>query len=483
MAGTAPAFAAAIGGHPPDAPALVWRDTATGYGELWAAALRERDRVRALPLPAGAPIGLLVDKSPAGVALVLGALLSGRPALLPPASLPEAVLHELFASSGCACTMSPDAVAGVPGAGPPQVPAGTALMLTTSGSTGLPKVVPLPSAGIGAFTRWAGDRFGIGAGTAVLSYAPLSFDLSLLDVWTTLARGGTAVLVDPDDALHAGRLAAAIRRWRVEVVQAVPMVFGLLAGTGGAFDSVRHAIATGDALSPDGVAALPATFPSARLHNLYGCTETNDSLLHEIDPVRDAGGPVPIGTPLPGVAVRLIGDDGAEVTGAGSGELWVRTPFQSTGYLGAAAGTGRFTHCPGDPGGPVWYRSGDLVERRPDGALVLLGRTDFRVKVRGVGVDLGAVEAALSGHAEVLEAVVFAVPERVGGRRLRGLARRTPGSALTTLGLRRHCAAVLPRGAIPSDLLIVDTALPRNANGKLDRAAVAREHPPTQEGV
>ncbi|OLR89626.1 hypothetical protein BJP25_05845 [Actinokineospora bangkokensis] len=440
---------------------------------MWAEALRGRDRLRALP--AGAPVALRVDKSPAGIALVLGALLSGRPALLPSATLPETVLGELLAATGCTWVVTPTGATEVPGAGR-AAPAGTALVLTTSGSTGVPKAVPLPGAGIDAFTRWAAARFGVGRGTPVLSYAPLTFDLSLLDIWTTLAAGGTAVLVDEDEALHAGRLAAAVRDNRVEVVQAVPMALALLASAGGSYGSVRHAIATGDALPPGGVTAMAAAFPGARLHNLYGCTETNDSLIHDIDPRRDADGPVPIGVPLPGVAARVVDAEGTEVTGPGTGELWVRTPFQGPGYLGGVRGGF-------DAGEPGWYRTGDLVRRRADGALVLLGRADSRVKVRGVAVDLAAVEAALAGHGEVVEAVVLAVPDPVGGRRLRGLARRAAGSALTTLDLRRHCAAVLPRGAVPSDLLIVDTALPRNTNGKLDRAAAAREHTPTLEGI
>ncbi|MGQ0840955.1 AMP-binding protein [Actinokineospora sp.] len=467
---------AAVAGHAavrPDAPALGWRGKSVGYADLWSAVDRERARIHGIGLPAAAPLAVPAAKSPETVALALGALAAGHPVLLAAPTHPETVLAAMYAAAGCVRVIEPDAVRVV--ADNPQgatpAPAGTGFMLATSGSTGPPKIVPLPLASVDAFTAWAADRFDIGPGVAVLSYAPLSFDLSLLDLWTTLAAGATAVLVPAEDALQPARLAGLLRDWRVRVVQGVPMLHGLLTATGDVFESVEHLLCTGDTMPPGAVAALPAAFPNARLHNVYGCTETNDSLVHEIDPAAD--GPVPLGDPLPGVSISIVDSDGREVTGPGSGELWVRTPFQSTGYLGAGPG-GRFAPHPADPNGPDWYRSGDLVRRRDCGALVLVGRGDFRVKVRGVGVDLAEVEHALLSHEHVLDAVALAEPDPLGGKRLLALARRAPGSGLNSLRLRRHCAAVLPRGALPQDLLIVDGPLPRNANGKVDRAAVAR---------
>lgn len=473
----------AVAGHArqrPGATALVWGERQVSYGELWAAALRAGERIRSLHLPPTAAIGLRVDKTPDAVALVLGALASGHPFLLPSTGNPAPLLDRMFATAGCARVLDVDVVEERPVASAAEPPAGTGFMLTTSGSTGTPKIVPLPAAGVDAFTGWVRRRFGVGPGTAVLSYAPLSFDLSLFDVWATLAAGGTSVLVRAGDALNAARLAELVVRWRVRVVQGVPMMHGLLAGTGTVFGSVRHALSTGDVMPGELVSALPRVFPRARLYNLYGCTETNDSLLHEIDPVRDAAGPLPLGGPLPGVRTSIVDTDGATVPGAGSGELWVRTPFQSPGYLGAAPG-GRFVPHPGDPAGPVWYRSGDLVRRDRDGTLVLLGRTDSRVKVRGVGVDLGDIEHTLLTHTGVAEAVVLAETDPLGGRLLRAVVRRTPGHHLNSLDLRRHCARTLPGAALPQHLHIVDEPLPRNANGKYDRAATGRRHSPPTE--
>ncbi|WP_229397642.1 AMP-binding protein [Micromonospora okii] len=493
----------------PDSVALVWRDQEIGYGALVELAARARDRVTALDLDDDEPVGVLADKSPEAVALVLGVLQAGRPFLLPASNLPSATLRELFGQAGCRHVLSPRDTLRLPGVVAGRVPEGTSFMLTTSGSTGLPKVVPLGADAIDRFVAWASGRFGIGPGVRVLNYAPLNFDLCLLDVWTTLGRGGTVVLVDPDQALQAGALAALVARERVSVVQAVPMLFGLLAGpeadagrTGDAgsradarlggdagsgggrgqepaprvFPDVAHLVFTGDAMPNRLLRRLPAAFPSARLYNLYGCTETNDSFLCEVDRDGPFEGPVPLGEPLPGVDAAVVAPDGAIVDGAGSGELWVRTPFQSVGYLGAAAGSGRFGPDPSGRPGPAWYRSGDLVRRDADGRLFLIGRDDHRVKVRGVGVDLGEVEQALLGHPEAADAVVLAVPDALVGSRLHAVVRRAAGSTLNSLTLRQHCAGVLPRGAIPETVRVVDAPFPRTSTGKVDRLAVRQAH-------
>ncbi|MEU1114303.1 AMP-binding protein [Streptomyces sp. NPDC005866] len=136
-------------------------------------------------------------KSPRTIAVILACLLARRPLLLPSPDLGTDVVERLYEQAGVGHVLAPGrppAARRSPGADL----TGTALLLTTSGSTGLPKIVPLSGAALDRFAAWAGDAFGIGPGTTVLNYAPLNFDVCLLDVWTTLARGGRVVLVDAD---------------------------------------------------------------------------------------------------------------------------------------------------------------------------------------------------------------------------------------------------------------------------------------------
>jgi acyl-coenzyme A synthetase/AMP-(fatty) acid ligase len=472
----------------PTAPALVWHGQETTYGELYERACGERDRLDGLGLADGEVVGVLSPKSPETVALVLGCFLAGRPLLLPSPQLGEKTLDALFAQAGCRHVLAPDPSFSPPESsctrrlrGPERDPDGTAIMLTTSGSTGLPKIVPLPWAALDRFAAWAGPQLRLGPGRTVLNYAPLNFDLCLLDVWSTLAHGGRVVLVDPDLATQGAHLLGLIADHDVDVVQAVPMLYRLLldaAGAAGdgypALDTVEHVIFTGDAMPHKTLGELPGLFPKARFANVYGCTETNDSFLHEVDPTDEAASPVPIGRPLPGVETLIVGDDGSVLTGPGTGELYVATPFQSAGYLDPARDAGKFVPHPRGEDDRRWFRTGDLVRRRADGVVLLDGRSDFQVKVRGVAVNTAEVERVLLDHPDIVEAAVVAVADPVAGRQLAAVVRRAPQTRLNSLTLRQHCARRLPQAAIPSSLRIVDDPLPATSTGKVDRRAVER---------
>ncbi|MEV7503805.1 AMP-binding protein [Streptomyces sp. NPDC093018] len=460
----------------PQATALVWRGHSVGYGALLARAERERDRIAALP--GDDPVALPAHKSPRTVALVLACLLARRPLLLPSPDLGADVMQRLYEQAGAGHVLAPGRTpAPRPSRGPDLT--GTALLLTTSGSTGVPKIVPLSGAALDRFAVWAGDAFGIGPGTTVLNYAPLNFDVCLLDVWTTLARGGRVVLVEADRATDGRRLLDLIERERPEVVQSVPMFYRLLtdaARAGGrTLPSVRHAVFTGDTMPFPVLAALPELLPRARLYNVYGCTETNDSFLYELRDTPDPDRPLPLGRPLPGVGALLVDERGRVLDGPGTGELYVSTPFQSDGYLDTAA-SGAFVRHPQEADGRRWFRSGDLVRRSAEGTLTLVGRVDFQVKVRGVRVNPQEVENRLLAHPDITEAAVLAVPDPVAGRTLRAVARREPGAGVNSLSLRGYLARGLPRAAIPTALLTTDQPLPRTSTGKVDRERAVRVH-------
>ena len=464
----------ALGGQPHSA-ALAWSGGELTYAELGAMARGAAARLDRLGVGRRERVAVWHAKTPETVALVLGCMLSGRPVLLPPPDLRPDVLDELLAHAAVERLVDPSTDGDADAPVFEAAGTDTALMLTTSGSTGTPKVVPLTHGAIARFASWAGEHFGIGAGTRVLSYCGLNFDLSLLEVWTTLIRGGCAVLVPQERSTHGDHLLDVIRAHEVELVQGVPTLYGLLLDAAAAtrLPSVRHAILTGDKVPAPTLERLPPLLPNARLHNVYGCTETNDSFAHEIDVARACElGAVPLGDPLPGVDA-LVMRDGRVLTGPAVGELWVSTPFQTRGYLGPRAEAGDFVP---DPRGNArtFFRSGDVVRREPDGSLFLEGRTDLQVKVRGNRVNLQAVEQVLLEDPDVTEAAVVALDDELAGKRLLAVVRRREGTSLSTLRLRSHCARHLARVAIPSTIKVQEAPLPRTTTGKVDRGAVKR---------
>lgn len=483
----------------PQAPALLWKGEVLSYGRLYEMAAASRRLVTEADPDTDAPVGLCIDKSPEAIALILGCLMAGRRFLLPSSQLPTATLEHLYASAGCrrVLFLSASADSGGPSLSVKPVPLdadaaaarqqgispAVSFMLTTSGSTGVPKIVPLPMAGVERFIEWAGAHFGIAPGKRVLSYAPLNFDICFLDIWATLAHGGCVVPVDPDHATNAAYLTDLLVQTAINVVQGVPMLFRLLGERAQAeacrFESVEHVVFTGDAMPAATLQALPVLFPNARLANIYGCTETNDSFIHELGPAdANPPSPVPMGRPLPGVHALLVDEEDNAVTGPGAGELIVATPFQAEGYLAEGAGDGRSKFITRYRDGEYrrFFRTGDIVRRGRDGVLTLQGRKDFQVKVRGVRVNTQEVEQAIASHDDVVEVAVVAVPDATAGHLLHAHVRRRPNSRLNSLRLRTHCAGKLARGAIPSSIEIVDDGLPKTATGKVDRRRLLHLH-------
>jgi acyl-coenzyme A synthetase/AMP-(fatty) acid ligase len=462
----------------PDAPALVWRRERISYGRL----ARLADSAHALLGDGANPVGIVAEKSPATIAVVLACLRKRQSFLLAPPALPPSALYRLSRRAGCRLVLTPERITATVHERTPDLHRvrsaaqdDATFILTTSGSTGEPKLVPLTAGAVGRFTEWAAGRFGIRPGTTVLNYAPLNFDLCLLDIWTTLTHGGQVVLVDPGHATNAGHLLGLFADQEIDLVQAVPLFYRLLLDAGGGpIGGPRHVIVTGDSMPPRDFTALHQLFGGARLYNLYGCTETNDSFLHEVDPSAPRRSPVPIGIPVSGTEAVLVSPEGAVVDGAGTGELYVSTPFQSRGYLDGQRGEAKFVP---DPRGGTrrFIRSGDLVRRHADGTITLEGRNDFHVKVAGVRVNTEAVERALGDHEGVVEAGVVAVPDALAGHRLHAVVRRRTGSRLNTLVLRRFCAQRLSRDAVPAVIHIVDDPLPRTTTGKVDRTRIGRE--------
>lgn len=330
----------------PDSTALVFAGRRVTYADLdrlthLAAADLDGagfESVRALCVPA--------HKSPETVALLLAAWRQGINTLVPSPGLGAAALSTLTAQAH-----GPLSAVAVPGGGAvlsreetdPTLadgfsapdPEESLLTLTTSGSTGVPKLVPVRTEAFDRFGDWATEKFGIDGTTSSLSFSPLNFDLALLDVWTVLEAGGTVVLADAGASGDAGYLRDLAQSNEVTLVQGVPLLHRLLAADDARYPTVRTVVFTGEAVSEQGLRDAFAACPAARFHNVFGCTETNDSFVQDIDPDAYVH-PLPIGAPIDGTdAVLLIeGPDGTEVLrGPGTGELLVHTPFQTCGYL------------------------------------------------------------------------------------------------------------------------------------------------------
>jgi nucleotide sugar dehydrogenase len=363
-------------------------------------------------------------------------------------------------------------------------PSGLAYVIYTSGSTGRPKGAMNCHRAIVNRLLWMQERYVLGPGDAVLQKTPTSFDVSVWELFWPLLAGARLVMAMPDVHRDAGLLAREIVDFGITTIHFVPSMLAAFLDQPGVerCASLRRVFASGEALPADLAARFFARLPGAELHNLYGPTEAAvDVTAWECERAPGGVGPaaspatIPIGWPVANTSIHLLDAGGGPVPDGETGELAIGGVQVGRGYWHRPALTAeRFVpDLFAAAAGTRLYRTGDLARRRPDGAFEFLGRLDHQVKIRGVRVEPGEVEAALRTHPAVAEAVVVTQEVIPGEVSLVAYLTATPGRRPDAGGLREAVLARLPEPMTPSFFVLLD-ALPRAPNGKLDRLALPR---------
>jgi amino acid adenylation domain-containing protein len=480
----------------PHAVALEAGDARVTYAELDARAAALARALRAAGAGPGTVVALCAERSADMVVGVLGVLKAGAAYLpLDPAHpadrlafmLADARPRVLLTQSRLAAalpafagpTLHLDALdaldAPAEGGGEAYAASGEELayVMYTSGSTGAPKGVAVPHRAIRNCLASLCAAWPLDAGDAVLLKTPLTFDPSIEEIFHPLWCGARMVVGDPEVHRSPARVVEAVVRHGVTVLQLVPSMLEALADEPGAeaCTSLRLLFCGGEALSAEAARLAAARLPG-RLVNMYGPTEaTVEVTTWEVR--GDEAGPVPIGRPVRNARVYLLDTGLRPVPVGAAGELYAAGLGLAHGYLGRPALTAeRFVPDPFSPlpGGRL-YRTGDLARWRPDGALEFLGRADDQVKVHGVRVEPGEVEAALREHPAVREAAVVAHAAGAGTVRLAAYVVPVAKPAPTTRELRAFLVGRLPEAMLPAVFVALD-ALPRTSSGKLDRRAL-----------
>jgi amino acid adenylation domain-containing protein len=361
-----------------------------------------------------------------------------------------------------------------PGPLSPPDPDDSAYVFFTSGTTGTPKAVLGVHRGIGHFLDWQRTTFGIGPGDRCAQLTNISFDVVLRDVFLPLSSGATLCLPPAD--LAPDQVAGWLASERIGVVHVVPSLASVwleFAAEGLRLPAMRRVFFAGEPLTDSLVRRWRSVVSEAcEVINLYGPTETTMVKCFYRVPAEIAPGVQPVGAALPESQVLVLAE-GNRLCGVNEpGEVVVRTPFMTRGYLNAVeAQAAHFVPNPFNAdSGELLYRTGDLGRYRPDGALMVLGRLDHQIKIRGVRVEPDEVNAVLSGHSQVRAGAV--IGRELGDQGIALVAYVVAGEGeLGAAALRAWLAERLPAALVPSAFVFLDR-MPLTVNGKLDRRSL-----------
>jgi acyl-CoA ligase (AMP-forming) (exosortase A-associated) len=371
---------------------------------------------------------------------------------------------------GCALWLEADVIAARQGAGElaPSTadPDALVAILYTSGSTGRPKGVMLSHANLWLGTVSVEHYLKLTPNDRTLAVLPLGFDYGQNQLFSTWKAGGC---VYPFDYLVPRDVVKAVAKHEITTLAAVPPLWLQLVECdwAGAGASIRRVTNSGGALTPALIDRMRATFPNADIYPMYGLTEAFRSTY--LSPELVGTHPTSMGRAIPFAEIMVIGPDGEP---AEQGELVHAGPLVAQGYWQDAERTAaRYKPAPkGSAYGGIAVWSGDTVRRDADGLLYFVGREDEMIKSSGHRISPLEIEEAALTSGVVDEAVAHAIPDERLGQAIRLVVRGQNDEDR----LRAHLKAELPSHMQPR-LIDWRTEMPRNANGKIDRAALKAE--------
>ena len=479
----------------PDAVAIVHDDREWTYVEV--------DRITASiagGIRRGSVVGIGFPRSPEAVLTMLGVLRAGGAYVPIDPSWPRERLRYVVADAGCELLIADAELdLDVPtrrfadAAGHPPLPdapieaADLAYLLYTSGSTGQPKGVMIEHGSLANYVTWASSFYDRGRRLTFPLFTALGFDLTITSIFVPLISGGTIRVYGETRSPTDLAVLDVFEDDAVDIVKLTPSHLALLPDEPVPSARIGQLILGGEDLTVATARRAWEHFGERlSLHNEYGPTEaTVGCIVHTFDPDVDAEGSVPIGRPIAGMRAHVIDAGGHPVPFGVPGELCVAGVGLAQGYAGRPELTAERFGSGESVGEPRMYRTGDLARVRPTGTIEYLGRRDDQVKVRGVRVELGEVEAAVQSHPMVTAAAasLWTDPERLEPGQLVhcsrcGLASDYPGVSFDADRVCNECRSFEeygPKARVyfkPEEELGAILASGREAGGEYDCMAL-----------
>ncbi|WP_433203461.1 amino acid adenylation domain-containing protein [Nocardia sp. CA-107356] len=342
-----------------------------------------------------------------------------------------------------------------------------AYVIYTSGSTGIPKGVAVTHHGLGNCAAAHRDAMDIESRSRTLHLASPSFDVSVLELLCALSAGATMVIA-PTDVYGGDELAALLDREHVSHVLITPSALSTIDHTRWPLPDLKYLMVGGEDY---GTELVQRWGVDRKLFNEYGPTET--TIAATLTSPIAVGELVTIGKPFPGASAWVLDQRLQPVPAGVAGELYVAGDLLARGYHHRADVTAdRFVACPWIHG-PRMYRTGDIVRWTTNRTIQHLGRSDFQVKIRGLRIELGEIDTALTTHENVSYAITVGHHNDTGTQTLVSYVVATPDHTIDTTTLTEYLTDRLPSYMVPSSITVLDH-IPLTPVGKLDRKALPK---------
>ena len=334
-------------------------------------------------------------------------------------------------------------------------PEDPAYIFFTSGTTGVPKAVLGCHKGLAHFLNWQRSTFAIGPDDRCAQLTALSFDVVMRDIFLALTSGASLHMPDSPDSILSW-----LEHERITVIHTVPSLVQSWLNdvpAGVTLNSLRYSFLAGEPLADSLVRRWRAQFPeSGYVVNLYGPTETTLAKCFYVVPPEPSFGVQPVGSPLPETQALVL-NSGGGLCGIGErGEIAIRTPFRTLGYLNQPDETHkRFVQNPLAPEDErdVIYKTGDLGRYRLDGSVEIVGRVDDQIKIRGVRIEPNEVTAVLLQHSSVQSGAVVGYKDAEGNYALAAYVVAAEGERIAP-ELRAFLSRQLPAAMVPSSFVL-----------------------------
>jgi len=476
------------------------------YAELWSAAQQFTDELHQQGVVAGASVAVYGRASFGLISSIVGLMHSGAVLVLIDPKQPTLRQQFMVDHAGCSILVvvgevTPDAQVlaadrvlinvgrdrgearlmrhghlGQPeGESRVRYPEHAAYVFFTSGTTGTPKGVIGSHAGLSHFINWQRTQFAVGPDDRIAHVTGISFDVVMREIFLPLTSG--ARLCIPDGSIDdPSVLWPWLDRQRVTILHSVPsrlQTWLSLVPNDVSLRDFRLLFMAGEPLSHTLVKAWRRRFVGD-IVNLYGPTETTlaKAWYRVASPATLYGGIQPIGGALPQTQLLVLGQGGQRCGVGELGEIVIRTPFRSLGYLDTGQTRERFKPNPFSSDPEDWlYHTGDLGRFRPDGVLEIAGRLDDQIKIGGVRVEPAEVAGVLSMQPDVGGCHVGVVPDAHNEQKLVAWVVPLEGGHLEPVVLQKFLSSRLPGAMIPTRFVMLET-MPLTPNGKVDRRAL-----------